>query len=290
MLFQDSTWIMLSFWQGIYVISGFFLNFKDSAWILVLYIIIWFHFDRVHLLQFWIVVSFCDLEGGYESDIYIWELWIVVYVCRLSSENSTSSWESTSSHTHSYAFWQEVHVISRFYLNYALILPGSTCYFKILLDIVLYLVFLYMFITYTSIYVYRIIMYITLQNLRNMAKSKKIVATLDCVVLKSIAIEYEKQRYRNIEENNRVLQQLGIPPITTTLGGKNDLKRRQSSWASDEDGDYMPLEDEGPDNEAGTATKASTIRTRGNRRQADDVLLSPSLLSNWATSLTFSSP
>ncbi|KAJ8434941.1 hypothetical protein Cgig2_012967 [Carnegiea gigantea] len=27
----------------------------------------------------------------------------------------------------------------------------------------------------------------------------------------------------NIEENNRVLQQLGIPPITTTLGGNNDL-------------------------------------------------------------------
>jgi len=183
---------MLSFWHGVYVISGFFLNFKDSAWILVLYIIIWFHFDRVHLLQFWIVVSFCDLEGGYESDIYIWELWIVVYVCSLSSEDSTSSWECTSSHTHSYAFWQEVHVISGFYLNYALILAGSTCYFRILLDIVLYLIFLYMFITYTSIYVYRKIMYITLQNLRNMAKSKKIIATLDRVVLKSSAIEYEK--------------------------------------------------------------------------------------------------
>jgi len=50
--------------------------------------------------------------------------------------------------------------------------------------------------------------------------------------------------------------------------------------ASEEDGDYMPLEDEGPDNAAAVATKASMIRTRGNRRQANDVLLSPGLLSN----------
>ena len=50
--------------------------------------------------------------------------------------------------------------------------------------------------------------------------------------------------------------------------------------ASEEDGDYMPLEDDGPDNAATTAMKACTIRTRGNRRQANDVFLSPGLLSN----------
>jgi len=41
----------------------------------------------------------------------------------------------------------------------------------------------------------------------------------------------------------------------------------------------MPLEDEGPDNAAATVMKASTIRIRGNRRQANDVLLSSGLLS-----------
>ncbi|KAJ8426396.1 hypothetical protein Cgig2_031788 [Carnegiea gigantea] len=66
----------------------------------------------------------------------------------------------------------------------------------------------------------------------------------------------------NIEENNRVLQQLGIPPITTNLCGNNDLARRQSRRANEEDGDYMPLEDEGPNNAATAAMKASTIRTR----------------------------
>lgn len=105
-------------------------------------------------------------------------------------------------------------------------------------------------------------MYITLQNLRNMVKLKKIVATSDRVALKSNAIEYEKQRHRNIEENNKVLQQLGIPPLTTTLGGNNDSTRRQSKRASEEDGNYMPLEDEGPDYAAAAATKTSTIRTR----------------------------
>ncbi|KAJ8441625.1 hypothetical protein Cgig2_010266 [Carnegiea gigantea] len=107
-----------------------------------------------------------------------------------------------------------------------------------------------------------IIMYITLPNLRNIAKSKKIIATSDHIALKSSAIEYEKQRHRNIEENNRVLQQLGIPPITTTLRGNNDLARRQSRQASEKDGDYMPLEEEGPDNAAAAATKAAMIRTR----------------------------
>ncbi|KAJ8423891.1 hypothetical protein Cgig2_022220 [Carnegiea gigantea] len=166
-----------------------------------------------------------------------------------------------------------------------------------------------MFITYTSIYVYRIIMYITLQNLQNMVKSKKIVATSDRVALKSSAIEYEKQRHRNIEESNRVLQQLGIPPITTTLGGNNwhegkagrnnDSTRRQSRRASEEDGDYMPLEDEGPDNIVAAATKASksrttadtrTIRIRATSRQANDVMISLGLLSNRAINLTFSRP
>ncbi|KAJ8435459.1 hypothetical protein Cgig2_012580 [Carnegiea gigantea] len=148
------------------------------------------------------------------------------------------------------------------------------------------------------------------QNLQNMAKSKKIITTSDRVALKSSAIEYEKQRRRNIEENNRVLQQLGIPLITATLGGNNELARRQSRRASEEDGDYMPLEDEGPDNAAAAATKASTIRTRATTkasksrttvdtrtirttatsRRANDVMLSSGLLSNRATNLTFSRP
>ncbi|KAJ8422944.1 hypothetical protein Cgig2_033139 [Carnegiea gigantea] len=85
------------------------------------------------------------------------------------------------------------------------------------------------------------------------AYSKKIIATSDHVTLKSSAIEYEKQHSRQ---------------------------------ASEEDGDYMSLEDKGPDNVAAAATKASIIRTRGTRRQANDVLLFPGLFSN----LTFSSP
>ncbi|KAJ8425945.1 hypothetical protein Cgig2_027528 [Carnegiea gigantea] len=80
-------------------------------------------------------------------------------------------------------------------------------------------------------------------------------------------------------------RELGIPPITTTLGGNNDSARRQSRRASEEDGDYMPLEDEGPDNIIIAAvTKASksrttadtrTIRTRATTRQANDLTLSP---------------
>ena len=51
----------------------------------------------------------------------------------------------------------------------------------------------------------------------------------------------------------------------------------------------MPLEDEGPDNIIAATTKASksrttvdtrTIRTKATSRQANDVMLSPGLLSN----------
>ncbi|KAJ8424045.1 hypothetical protein Cgig2_023230 [Carnegiea gigantea] len=65
-----------------------------------------------------------------------------------------------------------------------------------------------------------------------------------------------------LQKLDKVIEQLGIPPITTTLGGNSDLAQRQSIRASKEDGDYMPLEDKGPDNAAVAATKASTIRTR----------------------------
>ena len=83
--------------------------------------------------------------------------------------------------------------------------------------------------------------------------------------------------------------ELGIPLITTTLGGNNDLERRQSRRASEEDSDYIPLEVEGLDNIAAAATKASksrtsansqTIRTRATSKQANDVMLSPGLFSN----------
>ncbi|KAJ8422446.1 hypothetical protein Cgig2_033523 [Carnegiea gigantea] len=161
-----------------------------------------------------------------------------------------------------------------------------------------------MFITHTSIYVYRIIMYVMLQNLRNMVKSRKIVATTDCFALKSSATEYEKQRaseedsdYMPLEDEGpdnaaaatmkaSMIQtrEPGIPLIITTFGGNNDSAHRQSRRASKEDGDYMPLEDEGPDNIAAAATKASksrtttgtrTIRTTTTSRQANDVMLSP---------------
>ena len=113
---------MLLFWQGVHTIV------QDSTWILVLYLVIWPKFGSMYLLKFWILVSFCDLQRVYESDIYDWELWIVVCFFSLSYEDSSSSWGSSSSHTHSFAFWHGVNVISWFCLNYAFILAGNTCY------------------------------------------------------------------------------------------------------------------------------------------------------------------
>ena len=53
-------------------------------------------------------------------------------------------------------------------------------------------------------------MYITLDSLRNMARVKKNPNYSSHIVRQSM-IEYEKQRDRNIEKNNRVLQELGLP-------------------------------------------------------------------------------
>ncbi|KAJ8443062.1 hypothetical protein Cgig2_004267 [Carnegiea gigantea] len=115
-------------------------------------------------------------------------------------------------------------------------------------------------------------------KLRNMEKSEKIEATSDHVALQSSAIEYEKQLTQNT-----LRRTIGIPPITTILGGSNDSARRQRGRGTEEGGDYMPLEDKG-DNATATATKASMsriitdtrmIRTRATSWQANDVMLSP---------------
>ncbi|KAJ8425501.1 hypothetical protein Cgig2_015875 [Carnegiea gigantea] len=92
----------------------------------------------------------------------------------------------------------------------------------------------------------------------------------------------------NRRQANEVLLSPGLltwnPSNSSYLGGNNDSARRQSKRASKEDGDYMPLEDEGLDNIVATTTKASksrtivdtrTIRARAISGQANDVMLSP---------------
>jgi len=97
-----------------------------------------------------------------------------------------------------------------------------------------------------------------LQDLQNMANLEKIIPTLHRVALKSCAMECEKQQHRNIEENNRVVQQLGIPRIIIALGEIKYSAWRQRKRGTEEGGDSMPLEDEG--DEAAAATKASMSR------------------------------
>ncbi|KAJ8428794.1 hypothetical protein Cgig2_009979 [Carnegiea gigantea] len=85
-------------------------------------------------------------------------------------------------------------------------------------------------------------MYITLDSLRNMARVKKNPNYSSHIVRQSMT-EYEKQRDRNIEKNNRVLQELGLPFRKT-----NEHLRRRELIIEEEEG-YIPNEDERVDAE-----------------------------------------
>ncbi|KAJ8444646.1 hypothetical protein Cgig2_023709 [Carnegiea gigantea] len=85
-------------------------------------------------------------------------------------------------------------------------------------------------------------MYITLDSLRNMARVKKNPNYSSHIVRQSMT-EYEKQRDRNIEKNNRVLKELGLPFRKTN----EHIRRRELIMEEEED--YTPNDDERVDAE-----------------------------------------
>jgi len=80
-------------------------------------------------------------------------------------------------------------------------------------------------------------MYITLDALRNMAKSKRTPST-SAIVSKRVT-DYERQRQLNIENNNRKLQELGIPIMTSSL-----RTNEEDQHYNEEDAEYTPTEEE----------------------------------------------
>ncbi|KAJ8431081.1 hypothetical protein Cgig2_031113 [Carnegiea gigantea] len=85
-------------------------------------------------------------------------------------------------------------------------------------------------------------MYITQDSLRNTARVKKNPNYSSHIVRQSMT-EYEKHRDRNIEKNNRVLQELGLPFQKTN----EHIRRRELIMEEEED--YIPNEDERVDAE-----------------------------------------
>ncbi|KAJ8427901.1 hypothetical protein Cgig2_012237 [Carnegiea gigantea] len=83
-------------------------------------------------------------------------------------------------------------------------------------------------------------MYITLDSLRNMARVKKNPNYSSHIVRQSMT-EYEKQRDRNIEKNNRVLKEFGLPFRKTN----EHIRQREQI----EEEDYIPNDDERVDAE-----------------------------------------
>ena len=106
-------------------------------------------------------------------------------------------------------------------------------------------------------------MYITLENLRNMAKSIKNLASLNHVSPRNNITDYERQQERIIEENNMRLQQLGIPQIRTSISVRGDHEQVQMHKRQDTEGNdgYMPSEDDEPDEEPRAAKKLTMRRS-----------------------------
>lgn len=81
-------------------------------------------------------------------------------------------------------------------------------------------------------------MYITLDSLRNMARPKKNPSSSSHIVRHNIT-EYERQCERNIEKNNRILQELGLPSRKS-----NEHILRQTELIMEEEEKYIPTENE----------------------------------------------
>ena len=85
-------------------------------------------------------------------------------------------------------------------------------------------------------------MYITLDALWNMAKSKRTPSASTNTVSK-VVTEYERQQQLNIVNNNRRLQELGIPVITSSMR-TNEKVQEQDRQYNEEHAEYTPTEEE----------------------------------------------
>ncbi|KAJ8423608.1 hypothetical protein Cgig2_003772 [Carnegiea gigantea] len=98
-------------------------------------------------------------------------------------------------------------------------------------------------------------MYITLENLRNMARPKRITSAPGGVSRKDNVNEYEmqrkdnvneykRQRELNIQQNNRKLQELGIQRMIQALRRANGSIQLRGKQNCEEDDEYHPTDDE----------------------------------------------
>ncbi|KAJ8436073.1 hypothetical protein Cgig2_000369 [Carnegiea gigantea] len=86
------------------------------------------------------------------------------------------------------------------------------------------------------------IMHITVDNLRSMAKPKRISNSSGAGGPKNSINEYERQRQRTIEKNKRKLTELGIQRTLRSMRRTNETIQRQSQENSDEDDEYNSME------------------------------------------------
>ncbi|KAJ8432173.1 hypothetical protein Cgig2_029014 [Carnegiea gigantea] len=91
---------------------------------------------------------------------------------------------------------------------------------------------------------YRATMYIILENLRNMARPKRISSATGGVSRKDNVNEYERQRELNIQLNNRKLQELGIQRTMQPTRRTNGSIQLCGEQNCEEDDKYCPTEDE----------------------------------------------
>ncbi|KAJ8431360.1 hypothetical protein Cgig2_002083 [Carnegiea gigantea] len=98
--------------------------------------------------------------------------------------------------------------------------------------------------TLTSILVRKTTMYLTLENLRNMARPKRITSSPGGISRKDNINEYEMQRELNIQQNNRKLQELRIQRMMQAPRRANGSIQLRGEQNYEEDNEYHLTDDE----------------------------------------------
>jgi len=101
-----------------------------------------------------------------------------------------------------------------------------------------------------------------------MAKSKRTPSASTNTVSK-VVTEYERQQQLNIVNNNRRLQELGIPVITSSMR-TNEMVQEQDHQYNEEDAEYSPTEEERMHvdiDDVSLSHKRSTMRRPSHGRQ-----------------------
>ena len=136
-------------------------------------------------------------------------------------------------------------------------------------------------------------MYITLENLRNMARPKRITSAPGGVSRKDNVNEYEmqrkdnvneyeRQRELNIQQNNRKLQELGIQRTMQAPRRAKGSIQLCGEQNCEEDDEYHPTDDERVQAECDDVpfdTQRTTMRTTSLERQVTRIRSGNSILS-----------